>query len=64
MTILFIMAGLLRLPRCLIRFLIRMMNHFSKSLLRVKLHASLQEIKNIFLLNDAKALQSFHPMSF
>jgi len=64
LTILCIVAGPLRLPLCSIRFLIRMMNRFSKSLLRVKLHVLLQEIKNISLLNDAKALKSFHPMSF
>ena len=64
LTILCIVAGLLRLPLCPIHFLIRMMNRFSKSLLRVKLYVLLQEIKNISLLNDAKALKSFHPMSF
>jgi len=64
LTILCIVAGLLRLPLCPIRFLIRMMNRFSKSLLRVKLYVLLQEIKNISLLNDAKALKSFHPMGF
>jgi hypothetical protein len=51
------MAGLLRLPLCPIRFLTRMMNRFSKSLLRVNLYVLLQEIKNISLLNDAKALK-------
>ena|GEM_PF-4997812 len=64
LTILCIVAGLLRLPLCLIRFLIRMMNRFSKSLLRVKLYILLQGIKNISLLNDVEALKSFHPMSF
>ena len=64
LTILYIVAGLLRLPLCPIRSLIRMMNRFSKSLLRVKLYVLLREIKNISLLNNAKALKSFHPMSF
>jgi len=64
LTILCIAAGMLRLPLCPIRFLIRTMNRSSKSLLRVKLHVLLQEIKNTFLLNNAKALKSFHPMRF
>ena len=64
LPILCIVAGLLRLPLCPIRFLIRMMNRFSKSLLRVNLYVLLQEIKNISLLGDAKALKSFLPMRF
>jgi len=41
-----------------------MMILFSKSLSRVKLYVLLQEIKNISLLNGAKARKSFHPMIF
>ena len=54
-TISFIADGPLLLPLCPIRFPIWMMSLFSKSLLRVRLHALLREIKNISLLNDAKA---------
>ena len=51
-------------PFCLIHFLILMTNRSSKLPLRVKLHVLLQEIKNTFLQNNAKALKSFRQMRF